>query len=170
MAQRAFVLAHDTWLYHPTEGKRLFPAGETDPGGAWSDSPGGDPAGAKTVEAAMAEVAEANTRIEALGRQLERQQQANFVLAQERDLAVAKAAIMAKQLGEAEQALAAQVPTRAVPDAPEGVAEVMVPSNWESQPFLAKRALARRIAGHNGVSTKDEVAAEIRRHLGLIPA
>ena len=33
------IIEHDTWLYHPSKGSRLFGAGEQHPGGSWSDAP-----------------------------------------------------------------------------------------------------------------------------------
>lgn len=35
-------LEHDTWLYHPKAGSRLFTKGEPVPKAPWSDSPGGE--------------------------------------------------------------------------------------------------------------------------------
>lgn len=36
---KAPIIEHDTWLYHPTKGARLFGAGEQHPGEGWSDEP-----------------------------------------------------------------------------------------------------------------------------------
>lgn len=33
------MFEHDTWLYHPSEGARLFLAGEAHPGEGWLDHP-----------------------------------------------------------------------------------------------------------------------------------
>lgn len=35
----AGLIEHDTWLYHPSKGSRLFGAGERHPGDSWSDEP-----------------------------------------------------------------------------------------------------------------------------------
>lgn len=60
-----------TKLYSLAEPEgRIFPAGETWPGDAWSVNPGGTVAGANTTAQAMKDLIEAQDQNEALGRQL----------------------------------------------------------------------------------------------------
>lgn len=63
-----------TTLYHPVEGKRVFPAGEQHPGAAWSVSPDGDPPSASEDEL-KAQLAEAKERADMLERQVARRDQ-----------------------------------------------------------------------------------------------
>lgn len=70
---RQSIFSADTTLYHPTEGKRCFPAGEQDPGPAWHDTPGGKPVGEKSTKAAMADLSEAQSQIADLNARLEAQ-------------------------------------------------------------------------------------------------
>lgn len=69
---RPHTFTVETVLYHPTEGKRVFPVGETDPGAMWSEKPGGEPVGAKASLQALHDLIEAQERIEALEAQLVR--------------------------------------------------------------------------------------------------
>lgn len=91
------IFSVDTTLYHPVEGKKLFPQGEQHPGPMWSARPGGEPVGAQTNVQALKDLTEAEDRIEALEGQLVRQSASMDVLAAERDKAVA-------ELGDMEQA------------------------------------------------------------------
>lgn len=75
---RPNVFPVDTTLYHPTEGKRVFPAGETDPGPLWRDRPGidviSDATKAQALEdlmAAQEAMDELEARLLAAGRDLD---------------------------------------------------------------------------------------------------
>jgi uncharacterized phage infection (PIP) family protein YhgE len=63
---RPHVFQTDTTLYHAVEGSRVFPAGETDPGGAWSERIGGEAVGAATTTSALKDLIAAQDQIEAL--------------------------------------------------------------------------------------------------------
>lgn len=67
---QVFTIA--TTLYHPVEGARVFPVGETDPGAMWSDKPGGDRA-ETSMESMAKDLIAANDRADALGVRLEAQ-------------------------------------------------------------------------------------------------
>lgn len=69
---RPQVFNSDTTLYHAVEGARVFPAGETDPGAAWSDNPGGDRS-ETSMPSVMKDLIEANDRADALGVRLDAQ-------------------------------------------------------------------------------------------------
>ena len=69
---RTAVFSVDTVMFNIGTGeRRVFPQGETDPGDAWSESPGGDPVGGKTVVQAATDVAKAQEVIDTLSRQIE---------------------------------------------------------------------------------------------------
>lgn len=106
MAREA-IFSRDTRLWHPDEpgGWRVFPAGEQDPGPAWSEVEGGggrpEDRDAATREALKAALARAEKAEHALA-----QRQADIDrLAQQRDDANAKVAGLERRAGEAEKAL-----------------------------------------------------------------
>lgn len=101
---RPAVFSTDTKLYHPSEPKgRVFPAGETDPGAAWTEQLGGKPAGEKTVGQAAKDLLEAHEQIEAHQSQLETQNASMAILAGERDDAVGKLEAAENAKAEAER-------------------------------------------------------------------
>lgn len=63
---RPHVFSADTALYHPIEGKRVFPKGETDPGPMWTDRIGGEVVGMKTTTQALKDLIAAQEQIEHL--------------------------------------------------------------------------------------------------------
>lgn len=65
---RPAVFMTPTTLYHPTEGKKVFPAGETDPGPSWWDSPTGPPVGGATTAQALNDLIAAQDQLEAAER------------------------------------------------------------------------------------------------------
>lgn len=174
---RPAVFACDTWLYHPTEGKRLFPQGEQDPGAMWSESPGGDPLGGNTAAAAVAELIEANDRIEQLGRQLEAKDKAITDLTAERDAAVAARKAMESEMVELRRMLGAGETLAPVlpvaQDAAQGETgsseaanspEVSIPADYATMPFFALKSLATKVAGAP-VANKAEALRVIQHHL-----
>lgn len=113
---RPQVFSIDTKLWHPSEGWRLFPAGETDPGGSWHEKEGGNPVGNSAAEGALKDLIEANDRIEQMGQQLASK---DHDLAQ---MAAAKEAAEAKVAGLEQRAIAAEA---AKADAEAAAAEYM---------------------------------------------
>jgi hypothetical protein len=67
---RPFVFNAPTTLYHPVEGERTFPQGETDPGPAWTDRIGGAAVGAATTTQALKDLITAQEQIEDLEKRL----------------------------------------------------------------------------------------------------
>lgn len=64
---RPYVFTTDTHLFNIATGeRRLFPAGETDPGDAWSEKEGGEAPGANTVASSLKDLIAAQDQIEAL--------------------------------------------------------------------------------------------------------
>lgn len=106
---RPYVFSIDTTLYHPTEGARTFPQGETDPGPAWSDKPGGDRSEGNTMASAAKDLIAANDRADALGVRLEAQAHDLAVAAKARENAEAKVAGLEQRAIEAEKALDAAI-------------------------------------------------------------
>lgn len=103
---RQTVFTVDTILYNASEGARLFPAGETDPGGAWSDNPGGEPADKATTKQAMVDLIAAQDQIDGLGGQIARKDHDLAVIAKERDEANDKLADLEQRALAAEAAVA----------------------------------------------------------------
>lgn len=89
---RPFVFPVDTTLYHPSEGARVFPAGETDPGSAWTETRGGEPVDKGTIKQATKDLIAAQDQIDALGEQLNRKDHDLAVIGKERDEANGKVA------------------------------------------------------------------------------
>lgn len=101
---RQSVFSVDTVLFHPSEPQgRTFPAGETDPGPAWSERPGGKAPGEKTVGEAAKDLLAAHEQIEALQSQLETQAASMATLAGERDKAAGKLEAAESARAEAER-------------------------------------------------------------------
>lgn len=96
---RTGVFPRDTKLWHPTEGWKVFPQGEQDPGLAWSEKEGGD-------VPAEVDVSELKARTEKAEDLLKRRQADIDRVAQERDDANTKIAGLERRAGEAEKALA----------------------------------------------------------------
>lgn len=103
---RPYVFSSDTTLYHPTEGERVFPAGETDPGAAWSDKPGGDPVGTNAAVGALKDLIEANDRLDQMGQMAAQKDHDLAVMAKERDEAAGKVAELEQRAIAAEKAQA----------------------------------------------------------------
>lgn len=72
MARQA-VFSVPTKLWHPAGGWREFPAGETDPGGAWHEKEGGEAPGSNTTAQALKDLIAAQEQIEALQATADRQ-------------------------------------------------------------------------------------------------
>jgi len=104
---RPYVFATETTLYHPSEpGGRTFGVGETDPGAAWTDSPGGAPAGEKTNSQALRDLIEADDRINALGETIAANARDLAEMGKERSEALAKVADLEQAAKDAEKAKA----------------------------------------------------------------
>lgn len=100
---RPYVFQVETTLYHPSEGPRVFPAGETDPGPAWTDSRGGEPADKGTTKQAMKDLIAAQDQIDALGAQLSSQDHDLGTATKERDEANLKVAGLEQRATDAEK-------------------------------------------------------------------
>lgn len=103
---RAYVFQVDTTLYHPAEGARVFPAGETDPGPTWTDMRGGEPADKSTTRQAMLDLIAAQDQIDGLGAQLTAKDHDLAVMAGERSAALAKVADLEQRALAAEKTAA----------------------------------------------------------------
>lgn len=103
---RPAVFTTDTFLFHPVEGKKLFPAGETDPGPAWHDKPGGPSVGQNATAEAMKDLIAAQDQIDGLGQQLASKDHDLAQMAKERDEANAKLADAEQRARDAESARA----------------------------------------------------------------
>lgn len=101
---RPNVFLTDTRLWHPAEGWRTFPAGETDPGAAWSEKEGGDTPGGKTVAEAAKDLIAAHDQIENLQQLLATKDASMATLAQERDEAAGRLAAAEQARIDAEKA------------------------------------------------------------------
>lgn len=84
------VFSIPTLLWHPSEGWRNFPPGETDPGPAWSETEGGHPVGGKTITQAIEDLTAANAQSDDLRQRLDTQAQAISFANQAKDEAVSK--------------------------------------------------------------------------------
>lgn len=100
---RPYVFQTETTLYHPSEGARVFPAGETDPGPAWTDSRGGEPADKGTTKQAMRDLIAAQDQIDGLGAQLVSRDHDLAVMASTRDEASLKVAGLEQRAIDAEK-------------------------------------------------------------------
>lgn len=188
---RTAVFLTDTRLWNAAEGWRIFPKGETDPGGAWSEFEGGAPARTATDEGVLKDLALAGAKIEALGRNLSAKDHDLAQMARERAEAVEALGAMEQRALAAERALVeaedvARSLTRERDDARaqlsgRPVAEdvhdertldtaveraSVIPANWEVLPFFTKKALAAKLTD-KPVKTKDDVNNAIRAHLAL---
>ena len=102
------VLVAETRLFHPAEPEgRVFPAGETWPGDAWFDKPGGRDVGADTTKQAMKDLIAAQDTVDRLGGLLASKDHDLAVLAGERDAAKGALAALEQRAITAETALAA---------------------------------------------------------------
>lgn len=101
---RQAIFSADTVLFHATEGKKLFPAGEQDPGPAWTDRRGGEPVGGATVASAAKDLLVAANTIETLESRLESQAADLDNMAQERDAATGALAAAEQRATDAEKA------------------------------------------------------------------
>lgn len=119
---RPQVFTSDTTLYHPVEGPRVFPTGETDPGAAWSSNPGGDRSEA-SMPNVMKDLIEANDRADALGVKLD---------AQAHDMAVTAA-----ECTQAKEALAGAQQEAVAAEGAQKVAEEAAAG------YMAERDIAR---------------------------
>jgi hypothetical protein len=102
---RQQVFTIDTTLYHPVEGARVFPCGETDPGPMWSDKPGGDRS-ETSMGSMAADLIAANDRADVLGGQLAAQAHDMAVTAAEATTAKEALAAMEQRAIAAETAQA----------------------------------------------------------------
>lgn len=147
---RPYVFSEPTRLWSAMEGWRTFGVGETDPGGAWYETEGGQISGSGLIAGALKDLAEAHGQIELLGRQLESVRQDLQAANGERDAATARAQALSDELVTLK---ATGVPAH-VPPPPAANA---VPADWTAMPFLSKRALARRLTGDKTLSDKDAI-------------
>lgn len=69
---RQQVFTSNTKLWHAAEGWRVFPAGETDPGGSWSEKEGGAPVGESAAAGALKDLIAANDRLDQMSETLAR--------------------------------------------------------------------------------------------------
>lgn len=199
MAKRPNVFSTPTRLWHPSAGWFEWPIGETDPGDAWSEFEGGHRETSGTEAGVTADLTLANDRNEKLTRTnaslmhdvAQISKRANDALAdvvvlkqavvdaeRERDEAMRIAAQVTRERDNARTELA-QARSNAVPEgvhdkrtveSPGERARVVVPSNWESLPFLSKKALAAKLTS-DPVNNKEQVHGAILAHLAkLIPA
>lgn len=102
---RPNVFTTDTTLYHAIEGSRVFPAGETDPGAAWTDRVGGEAIGAATTTQALKDLIAAQDQIEAMEARLHANGHDLAVAAKATADAKAKATEMEQRALAAEKAL-----------------------------------------------------------------
>lgn len=79
-----------TKLWHPAEGWREFPAGETDPGASWHDKEGGLAPGSATTTQALKDLIAAQDQIESLQHRLDSNANDLAESAKVRDIALAK--------------------------------------------------------------------------------
>lgn len=103
---RPHVFSTDTALYHPIEGKRVFPKGETDPGPMWTDRIGGEVVGMKTTTQALKDLIGAQEQIEHLEARLMAAGRDLDVSAKTREEALAKLAGVEQDLIAAKAAQA----------------------------------------------------------------
>lgn len=104
---RPNVFPADTILYSASEPNgRLFPAGETDPGAAWTDKPGGAPVNSASTTAALQDLIAAQDRIETMGETIARNAADLDVAAKAREEAEAKVAGLEQDVIAAKQAQA----------------------------------------------------------------
>lgn len=89
---RPFTFSVETRLWHPSEGWKTFPAGETDPGAMWSEKEGGNPVGSQATAGALRDLIEANDRLDAAAQREARKDHDLAALAAERDEARGKLA------------------------------------------------------------------------------
>lgn len=102
---RSGVFSRDTSLWHPDEGWRVFPKGETDPGAAWSEHEGGGLQPGERDAATLREIAALAERAERAEATISRYQADKDRLAQERDDIAAEVANLSRRANEAEKAL-----------------------------------------------------------------
>lgn len=141
---RPQVFSSPTTLYHPIEGPRVFPAGETDPGAAWSDNPGGDRS-ETSMPSVMKDLIDANDRADALGVKLDKQA---YDMAQ----TAADATAAKEALADAEQrAVAAEAAQKVAED---GATTYMA----ERDAARAELATAQQALADNDESTKARIA------------
>jgi len=101
---RSYVFSTDLKLYHPAEPEgRVFPAGSTDPGAAWSDTPGGDRSESKSVAGMAKDLIEASDRADALAATVSRNASDLAEMGKVRDDAVAKAGALEQRVVDAER-------------------------------------------------------------------
>lgn len=99
------VLAADAILYSPAEPEgRLFPAGESWPGDAWSLNRGGEPVGKGATKQAMKDLIDAQDTIDSLSGQLASKDHDLAVMAADRDDATGKLSDAEQRAIEAEKA------------------------------------------------------------------
>jgi chromosome segregation ATPase len=104
MAREA-IFSRETRLWHPASGWQTFPAGESNPGPAWSEVEGGGAEGTKTQASTLEELAAVTKRAERAEEAAAAREHDLSRLAQERDDAVAGRAAITRRAEEAEKAL-----------------------------------------------------------------
>lgn len=145
------VFKGPTSLWHASEGWRVFGDGEMDPGGAWHETEGGAPPTEATIRGLQADLLVARAETERVQRQIDAQSLNLSEMAAERDAANARYNAVVAKL---ESAGLAPPPN------------VQVPEDWEDLPFLALRALARKISGQP-LTDKPSCEAAIREFVAL---
>lgn len=103
---RPNVFSTETKLWHAAEGWRKFPAGETDPGGAWSEQEGGNPVGNNATAGALKDLIEANDRLDAAAEREAKKDHDLATMAAERDAANGKVADLNQRAIAAEKSQA----------------------------------------------------------------
>lgn len=101
---RQSIFSTDTVLYHPLEGAKTFPAGEQDPGPAWSENPGGPLVGGPSVKQSAADLIAAQDQIDGLGEQINRLGASLADVSKERDDAVGRTSALEAEANAANQA------------------------------------------------------------------
>lgn len=100
---RANAFIVPTKLWHAAEGWREFPAGETDPGGSWSEQEGGNPVGNNATTGALKDLIEANDRLDAAAAREAKKDHDLGVMAAERDAAKGQVSDLEQRAIAAEQ-------------------------------------------------------------------
>lgn len=103
---RPNVFSTDTKLWHPAEGWRTFPAGETNPGATWHEKEGGDSVGSNAASGALKDLIEANDRMDQMAQMMASKDHDLGVMGQQRDEAVGKVHDLEQRAIAAEKAQA----------------------------------------------------------------
>lgn len=156
---RPYVFSTDLKLYHPAEPEgRVFPAGSTDPGAAWSDSPGGDRSESKSVAGMARDLIEANDRADALAAIVSRNASDLAEMGKVRDEAVSKAAALEQRVADAER----------IRDEAQGLAEAATKERDAARTEVERRGnlLAAMEKERDDAAANSELYAEEVQKLG----